>query len=150
MKLDYLADGSPDRPLLRLYDFTPAEAGQLLAAVAGLASGAAERVEVHRLPFVEPLGGCRLSLVRRPWDQAVVRVSPSAFECGFTAGTWENVAGLIGPRARWVQRASDSTATGARSSVPKMGWYRRVISRRSMASRSSATRRSLSRASARR
>jgi hypothetical protein len=99
MKLEYLADGSHDCPLLRLYDFTPAEAGQFLATVAGLASGAAERVEVHRLPFVEPVDGCRLSLARRSWDQALVRVGPSAFECAFTAGTWDNVAGLVEPFA---------------------------------------------------
>ena len=67
--------------------------------MARLASGAAERVEVDRLSFVEPVGGCRLALVRRPWDQAVVRVGPSDFECGFTTGTWDNVAGLVEPFA---------------------------------------------------
>jgi hypothetical protein len=97
MKLDYLADGSADCPLLRLYDFTPAAAGQLLAAVAARAFEAAERVEVHRLPFVAPIGDCRLTLVRWPRDQAVVRVGQSSFECRFTAGTWDNVAGLVEP-----------------------------------------------------
>jgi len=99
MTLDYLYDGSTGYRLLRLYDFTPAEAGRLLATVAALRSEAVERVEVHRLPFVAALGNCRLTLVRRAWDQAVVRVGPSAFECGFTAGTWDNVAGLGEPFA---------------------------------------------------
>jgi hypothetical protein len=100
MKLEYLADGSPDCPLVRLYDFTPAEAGQFLAAVAGLAYGSAERVEVHRLPFVEPVGGCRLTLARRSWDRAVTRGDePAEFECGFTAGIWENLAGRVAPLA---------------------------------------------------
>ena len=99
MKPEYLAEGSPDCPLLRLHNFSPPEAEQLLAAVSRLASGAAERVEVHQLPFVEPVGGCRLALVRWPWDQAVLRVGPSAFQCGLTAGTWDNVAGLIEPFA---------------------------------------------------
>jgi hypothetical protein len=99
MKLEYLADGSPDCPLLRLYDFTPAEAGQLLAVVAGLASGEDKRVEVDRLSFVEAIGGCRLALVCKSWDQAVLWVGPLAFECGFTAGTWDNVAGLVEPFA---------------------------------------------------
>jgi len=89
MKLEYLADGSPDRPLIRLYDFTAAEAG-----------GAAERVEFHRLPFVEPVGGCRLALVCGSWDQSVIRGSGRAeFECRFTAGNWDNVAGLVEPFA---------------------------------------------------
>ena len=116
MKLEYLADGSPDCPLLRLYDFTPDQAGQFFAAVAGLASAAAERVEVHRLAFVQPVGGCRLALVRRTWDQGVVRVGASEFECGFTADTWDHVARLIEPfaqRARgfqWLAGASGEAA----------------------------------------
>jgi hypothetical protein len=65
--------------------------------MAALASEAAERVEVHRLPCVKPIGDCRLTPVRRPRDQAVVRVGPSAFECRFTADTWDNVAGLVEP-----------------------------------------------------
>jgi hypothetical protein len=100
MKLDYLPDGSPDCPLLRLYDFTPLEAGHLLAAVRTLASGGAELVEVHRLAFVDPIGDCRLTLVRNGWDQAALQVGPSTFECGFTVSTWENVAGLIEPFAQ--------------------------------------------------
>jgi hypothetical protein len=35
----------------------------------------------------------------RDWDQAVLRVGPSAFECGFTASTWDNVAGSVEPFA---------------------------------------------------
>jgi hypothetical protein len=99
MKLEYLADGSPDCPLLRLYDFPADEARELLTAVAALAAGTTDRVEVHRLLFVEPLGTCALTLVRRAWDQAVVRLGPSRFECGLTAVTWDNVAGLIEPFA---------------------------------------------------
>jgi hypothetical protein len=88
MKLEYLASGSPDCPLIRLYDFTGAEVTQLHALVSGLASGAAERIEVHLLPFVEPVGGCRLALVCRAWDQAVVRRGlATEFECGFTAAS---------------------------------------------------------------
>jgi hypothetical protein len=93
MRLEYLPDGSPDCPLIRLYDFTPEEARQLLAAVAGLASGAARQVEVHRLPFVEAVGGWRLTLTVGPRDRAVCRSGPAEFECGFTAGTWDNVGG---------------------------------------------------------
>jgi hypothetical protein len=98
MKLDYLASGSPDCPLIRLYDFSTAEVAQLHALVSGLASGATERVEIHRLPFVEPVGGCRLALVRRPWDQAVVRgTETTEFECRFTVAAWDNLAGLVEP-----------------------------------------------------
>ena len=103
MKLEYLATGSPDCPLIRLHDFTPVEAGHLHAALAALAAGTAERVAVHELPIVEVVGGCRLTLIRRGWDQAVIRADRlTEFECGFTAGTWENVAGLVEPFAESV------------------------------------------------
>ena len=99
MRLEYLPDGSPDCPLIRVFDFTPAEAAALAAAVADLAAGRAERVAVHELPGVAAAGGCELVLSVRGWDQAVVRVGPAASECGFTAGTWDNAAGLIEPFA---------------------------------------------------
>lgn len=98
MKLEFLPGGSPDCPLVRLFDFNPAETERLVAALNCLASGAAERVAVHELPGVEALGGCRLTLVVRSWDQALVRRGgPADFECGFTRGTWDNVAGLVEP-----------------------------------------------------
>lgn len=99
MKLDHLTDGTRDHHLLRLYDFTRAEAAQLLAVVAELASGETVRVEVHQLPFVESVDGCRLSLVQRSWDQGIARISGSEFECGFLPGTWDNIAFLVEPFA---------------------------------------------------
>jgi hypothetical protein len=99
MKLEYLPAGSSDCPLIRLYDFTREEVRQFHVAVSALATGAADRVEVHRLPFVEPVAECRLVLVRSGWDQAVIRRAIE-FECGFTAGTWDNVAGLVEPFAQ--------------------------------------------------
>ncbi|MDY3554402.1 hypothetical protein R5W24_003524 [Gemmata sp. JC717] len=99
MRLEYLPDGSPDCPLIRLFDFVPAEAAALGSAVAALAAGQLERVAVHELPGVAPVGGCELVLRRRGRDRAVVRVGPAAFECGLTADTWDNVAGLIEPFA---------------------------------------------------
>ena len=97
MRLEYLAEGSPDCPLIRLSDFSPAEVAALASAVTALASGQAERVAVHELPGVSSVGDCELLLCRRAWDQAVLRVGPSSFECGLTPGAWEDVAGLVEP-----------------------------------------------------
>jgi hypothetical protein len=113
VKLEYLADGSLDCPLLRLFHFTPQEAAELHSAIAALSSGSATRIEVHRLPFIEPIGGCRLvlTLVDRDCDQAVRRGGePDDFECGLTAVTWSDVAGLVEPFAeggggfQWLAR----------------------------------------------
>jgi hypothetical protein len=92
-----MPEGSPDCPLIRLFDFTTAEAASLGAAVAGLAAGVSERLAVHELRGVEPVGGCELVFRVLGWDQAVVRVGPVTFECGFTAGTWNEIAWLIEP-----------------------------------------------------
>jgi len=99
MQLECLANGSPVCPLIRLFDFSPAEAAQLEAVIKNLAAGFNERSAVHELPWIVPISGCELLLLRRSWDQAVVQVGPSAFECGFTAATWDNVAGLVEPFA---------------------------------------------------
>lgn len=98
MKMEALLEGSPVCPLVRLYDFTAAEASALHAQLADLAAGRVDRVEVHGLPFVEVVGTCRLVLrvVRRDAG-AVADASPGGFACGFTAGTWDNVAGLVEP-----------------------------------------------------
>jgi hypothetical protein len=93
MRLEYLPNGSADCPVLRLFDFTPAEAAALGAAVADLSGGRTERVAVHELSGVVAVRGCELVLTMWGWDQAVVSVGPAAFECRFTAGTWANVAG---------------------------------------------------------
>lgn len=106
MRLEYL----PDCPLIRLFDLTPAEAASLGAAITERATGRADRIAVHSLPGTAPISGCELLLLCRSWDQGVVRVGPSAFEYAFTAGTWDNVAGLVEPFAsdrggyQWLAR----------------------------------------------
>jgi len=101
MKLEYLPDGSPDCPLIRLFDFTAVEADQLLAEISRLAEGNAERVELHKFPWITSVGDCRLVLCVRSWRQAVVRTGePAAFECGFPKEIWDNIAGLVEPFAQ--------------------------------------------------
>ena len=99
MRLEYLPDGSPDCPLIRLFDFRPDEAGRLGAAVADLAAGRTDRVAVHELPDVTAVDGCELVLRAGPRYGAVVQPGPAAFDCCSTAATWDNVAGLIEPFA---------------------------------------------------
>ena len=100
MKLEYLASGSPECPLVRIYDFALPEVNQFLEQIIALASGAVDRVAVHELPGVEILGECRLFLCRGRRDQAMNLASaPATFECRFTMETWDNVAGLVAPIA---------------------------------------------------
>jgi hypothetical protein len=98
MKLEYLASGSTDCPLIRLYDFTPAEAQQLVEEIEPLSKNESDRLVLEQLPWIEPIAGCSLTLCVRKWDQGVVRIGKAfQFECGFTADTWDNVIALIEP-----------------------------------------------------
>ena len=100
MKLEYLQKGSSDCPLIRLYDFTIAEAAQLRDIIKQLASKNNQRIDIHNLPWVESIGSCHLTLFLQSWDQAVIRKKgkdKNDFECGFTAGTWDNIEGLVEP-----------------------------------------------------
>ncbi len=117
MRLEYPANGSPDCPLIRLDDFQPSEAAALLAAIGTLAASSSERIEVHRFPFAESVGGCELALTRRLRDFAIVRGSHhNQFERGFTAETWDHVAGLLEPFSQgaggfqWLAGAPGETA----------------------------------------
>jgi hypothetical protein len=95
MKLEYVAAGAPECPLVRLYDFTPIEVQQLFSAAVDLASDVTRHIEIHRLSFVQSIDNCQLSFLCATYDEAVVQVSESAtFECRLTSGTWDNMAGL--------------------------------------------------------
>jgi hypothetical protein len=99
MRLQYLPEGSSDCPLIRLFDFTPDEARQLALAVADLAAEQIDKIALHEFSYVKAVDECELVLRLRNWDQAVRRIGPRIFECGFTASTWDNVSGLIEPFA---------------------------------------------------
>jgi len=97
MLLDHLPDGSQDCPLIRLYHFTQNEIKHLASQVEELAAERISRIEVHDLNYVTAIDECQLRFCLRNWDQAVLKTGPNSFQCGFTAGTWDNVVGLIEP-----------------------------------------------------
>jgi hypothetical protein len=100
MKLEYLQEGSSDCPLIRLYDFTIAEATQLHNIIKQLAAGHNQWIEIHNLPWVKVIDNCQLTLIIQNWDQAIVRqkdTDKNDFACGFTTGTWYNIEGLVEP-----------------------------------------------------
>ncbi len=98
MKLDFLPDGSPDCPLVRIYGFGPAEARGLHEAVARLAGGKVDSVEIHSLAGAEPVDGCRLTLRVGRKDRGVCPVpGKNSLECVLRRHTWEQVADRIAP-----------------------------------------------------
>ncbi len=97
MKMQFLKDGSPQCPLIRLFDFTANEACQLRDVILSLSANTSN-VSVHDLPFVESVDDCHLTLEVGHRDQGIVRTSKALdFACCMTRGAWDNIAGLLEP-----------------------------------------------------
>jgi hypothetical protein len=101
MKLDYVSDGSPDAPLVRLHGFTADEAGQFYAALRRLADDAVTSVELQTLDFIDCAEGMRLVLFVDSGDLGVFMADDSlTFICGLTPGTWADVCDRVQPFTR--------------------------------------------------
>jgi hypothetical protein len=100
VKLDHLEEGSPDCPLVRLCDFTAAEAERLQLAASALAAGHIGSIDIADLSAVESDDQCSLLLIVSPTNQEVVQVGRTAFECRLTRQRWAEVAELIEPFTR--------------------------------------------------
>lgn len=99
MRLEFIPEGSADCPLIRLFDFTATEVGQLMSAMADLVAGRREQIAVESLGWVESVAGCTLMFQVRSWDQGILKIGPAAFECNLTTDAWEKVMSLIEPFA---------------------------------------------------
>jgi hypothetical protein len=97
MRLEYLAEGSRDCPLIRLYAFSQADAITLKQLVRSLIAGDRQQVALHDEMWIEPIGGCRLALKRGNRDQEVCQVGSLSFECVLSTDGWSNVEGLLEP-----------------------------------------------------
>lgn len=97
MKLEYIAAGSDDCPLIRLFEFTLAEVEELRKLVRSLVSGERQSVALQNEAWAAPIGGCQLSLRRGNRDRGVRQVEPLTFECVLSPDGWSNVEGLLDP-----------------------------------------------------
>jgi hypothetical protein len=95
VKLEYLPEGSPECPLIRLYDFGQSEAKQLKELVKSLATGDRENVALHNVAWVESVGGCSLNLRRGNRNQGIPQSQTLGFECVLSSDGWSNVEGLL-------------------------------------------------------
>lgn len=109
--MEFVGEGSPDCPLIRLYDFSSTEAQRLLQIVLGLAGKANTVVSFHAEPGIQPIGRCELTLRRADASPGVRELDGMKFEWVFSDGGWLDVAGLIqpfcqegAPRFQWLSR----------------------------------------------
>lgn len=97
MKLEYLPDGSPDCPLIRLYDFAPPAVVDLVANFDALATSLRNHIPLHEERGIVPVDGCQLFLRRHSNNEGVIARGPLSFECRLTPDGWSNVAALAQP-----------------------------------------------------
>jgi len=107
MKLEYLPAGSPDCPLIRLYEFDVTGARRLREAFRSLADGSRQDIPLHEEWWVESIAGCHLDLRLGQRDLGVVERLPSKFECVLTAEVWLEMAGLTDPFCTADSRADE-------------------------------------------
>lgn len=97
MKLEYLADGSSDCPLIRLYDFNAIDAQRLGEAFRTLADGSQQVLALHDEWWIEPVEGCQLTLRSGPRDLGVVPRLPMRFDCVLSIDAWRQIADITVP-----------------------------------------------------
>ncbi len=97
MKLEFLADGSDDSPLIRLYGFDLAEAMRLREAFRSIADGSRQSIPLHEEWWVETVEECHLDLRLGARDLGIVQRLPMRFECVLTAEAWMEMVDLTDP-----------------------------------------------------
>lgn len=97
MKLEYLAEGSPDCPLVRLYEFDATGAKRLREAFRSLADGSRQDIPLHEEWWVESIAGCHLDLRLGTRDLGVVERLPSKFDFVQTPESWSEIAAKVDP-----------------------------------------------------
>ena len=98
MKIEFLADGSPDCPLIRLYDYDTQQIYRLYALLLDLAVGRINNVSLQEALLAEAVAGCDLILQAADEDQGVVwDSSPGRFVCRLGCSSWQSVAERVLP-----------------------------------------------------
>lgn len=100
MKLEFLASGSPDCPLIRIYEFNSKEAYELRRIALLLARGREKVVRLHKQPNATVISSFELTLQQGKKDRGVSEISPLKFEWVLSQAGWLQVADLIRPFSR--------------------------------------------------
>lgn len=95
--MEFLESGSPDCPLIRLYEFKPSEAQSLRRIALQLAKGRTASVRLHKEHGLQAISGCQLTLSRGGEDRGVNEIGPFEFAWVLTPSGWLSVSGLLRP-----------------------------------------------------
>jgi hypothetical protein len=94
MQMDYLADGSVDCPLLRIFDFTSLEVTTLIVGIEGLADGSVPEILLESAHSADAIA-LVFRLGKR--NDGITQVSALRFECTGTKERYLDMVGLLEP-----------------------------------------------------
>lgn len=106
MELEFLPDGSFDCPLLILSPSVPEEAKLLYNAISEMVSVPGSYLDIHTLPFISPIEGCKLSAQIGEQDLGVIPINTlevflsetrNHFNWKLTIKSWNFVLALLQP-----------------------------------------------------
>jgi hypothetical protein len=112
MKIEYIPDGSPECPLIRLYGFSKSELVTLHDLIVSFAVGT-EPVELGAVTGFNAIGDCVLVLDVCERNEGIIQYCPHSFRCSLDLETWADVVALIEPLIeddnggyQWLDRTS--------------------------------------------
>ena len=102
MTIEFLADGAPECPLVRLYDFSWAEIEELRAAFRDLAEARLLRYDVHERPWADPVDGCQLTFEHSAeWGGMRLPIDRRSFTLSLPPEGWREVDDLAAPLSQY-------------------------------------------------
>jgi hypothetical protein len=97
MKIEHLAEGAADCPLIRIFGASVAEFRTLRSAIVALVNGQSTAVEVHALPGFQAVNGEKLTLIVGDGDSGIEQRGMLSFRWMLPRQKWDDVAALIEP-----------------------------------------------------
>ncbi len=114
MELEYIPDVGHYSPLIIMSPITPTKADQLHKAIQDVILGAGETLDIHTLPFITPVDGCKLSAQIAEQDDGAVLIEKTKnhFTWKLTRDSWEFslrlLAHFTGPDCSGFQYLDDT------------------------------------------
>ena len=97
MEIEYIPDWSHKCPLIIISPIIPTKAEQLYSAIHDVILGSGETLDIHTLPFITPVDGCRLSAQIAEQDDGAVLIEKTKnhFTWKLTRNSWEFALELL-------------------------------------------------------
>ncbi len=98
LKVEYLHEGSPDCPLIRLYGYERADVAALRDLCLALAEGRLREVAIETQAWVSALDGCRLTFRAGRTNRGIkIRKADGPFVMEYATEGWLEVAEKLQP-----------------------------------------------------